>query len=84
MTIKEYRTKRGMTQKQLAQEAKVSEKCIRDLEEGHRLLRNAKTSTALQIAKALDVTVEELAGKQSNVNGKVYYESDFEWWPKEK
>lgn len=57
--IKEFRQKRGMMQKELAELANVSRPYMHDLENN---LRGAKPETLKRIADALGVKVSDLIG----------------------
>lgn len=56
--IKEFREARGMTQEQLSQSSGISRGTISALENG--TTRTTTTKTLLQIAKALDTTVDQI------------------------
>lgn len=55
--IREIRLKRRMTQTELGNLLGVSQPYIHDLECGHR---GAKRDTLIKVAKALNVTIEQL------------------------
>ena len=55
--IKEYRTKAGMMQGELAKLAGISQPYLHDLEHGNR---GAKPETLQRIASALRVSVQDL------------------------
>lgn len=59
MRLREIRHIRGLTLKQVADEAKVSEAAMSLYERGKR---NPNLVTAYRIAKALGVTIDELMG----------------------
>ena len=64
--IKDRREQRGETQKQVAENAGISQWHYSDIELGHRASRR----TYLLVADALDITVEdmdELTGQEVNV-----------------
>ena len=56
--IKEFREARGMTQEQLSASSGVSRGTISALENG--TTRTTTTKTLLQIARALDTTVDQI------------------------
>ena len=62
-TIGYYRRLRGMTQAQLAELTAVKVGTIQKLESGERSIMKAQLDTILPLARALSVTVEELAGE---------------------
>jgi putative transcriptional regulator len=62
MRLRELRHIKGLTLKQVAQKAKVSESAMSLYERGKR---NPNLVTAYRIAKALGVTVDELIGKKA-------------------
>lgn len=59
--IKEIRIAKGISQKELASKAGVSQPFVHDLENENR---GAKPETLEKIASALECTVEELYGEQ--------------------
>ncbi len=59
--IKEIRIAKGISQKELASKAGVSQPFVHDLENENR---GAKPETLGKIASALECTVEELYGEQ--------------------
>lgn len=61
--IKAIREAKGMTQKALAEAAKVSAPFMYDLENGNR---NARPETWERIANALGCTVYDLIGKEES------------------
>lgn len=58
--VREYRVKRGMTQKELAEKAGVFWTFIGKLERRECNIKNISTEYAEKIAEALDVSVEDL------------------------
>jgi transcriptional regulator with XRE-family HTH domain len=56
--IKRYRTKMGLSQDQLARKAGITYSTLTKLESG--VNQNPKVKTLLQIAKALEVTLNDL------------------------
>ena len=56
--IKQYRTKMGLSQDQLARKAGITYSTLTKLESG--VNQNPKVKTLLQIAKALEVTLNDL------------------------
>lgn len=84
MTLKEYRTQLGITQKDLAMNSGVSIRTIREIENQKRLIGNVTVNTAMRLARVLGITVEDLTGKMIDVEDKIYFENDFIWFkPKE-
>ena len=59
--LKKIRVSKNMTQKQLSKKANVSISYISDLEIGNRI--NPSYRILIRIAKALDVSIEELERK---------------------
>jgi DNA-binding XRE family transcriptional regulator len=59
--IKVWREYRGLTQQQLADKAKISKPYLSQIETGKR---TGTTEILSTIAKALDVSLDEVAGKQ--------------------
>ena len=80
MTLKEYRHQYGLTQRDLAMRSGVSIRTIQEIENRKRLIGNITVNTAVRLAKALGVTVEDLTGKIFNVEDKMYFENDFKWF----
>ena len=60
MRMRELRRAKGLTMKQVADKANVSEAAVSLYERG---LRNPNLSTAHRIAEVLNCTVDELFGK---------------------
>ena len=58
--IKKYRTDRGMTQKQLAEQVGCGQSRIADYEAGRYKTENITLGFALRVAEALQCSVEEL------------------------
>lgn len=58
--LKNMRTKRGMTQAQLADAAGISVRAVQDYEQGHKDINRAATITVYQIAQALRCAVEDI------------------------
>ena len=56
--VKRYRTKKGLSQDQLARKADVTYSTLTKLESG--VNQNPKVKTLQQIAAALDVTLDDL------------------------
>lgn len=56
-TVKEHRERLGLTQAQLAHEAGVTEKTVRDIEKGSAVPR---LDTARRLARSLGVSVDDL------------------------
>jgi transcriptional regulator with XRE-family HTH domain len=61
--IGDARRAAGLTQTQLAEKAGIKIGTIRKLESGERSIMKAQLDTILPLARALNVTVEELAGE---------------------
>lgn len=61
--IGHYRRLRGLSQEQLSKKAGISLGNLRKLENGQRKIMCAQLNTILPLARALGVTVEELAGE---------------------
>lgn len=60
--IKKIRLEKGVSQKELAEKAGVSQPFIHDLENENR---NAKPETMERIAAALDCSVDDLRGEKT-------------------
>lgn len=58
--LQEYRKKRNISQRQLAEQTGVNLRTLQDYEQGRKPLGQAAALTVLRIAKALGVTVEDL------------------------
>lgn len=58
--LKEMRTRRGMTQAQLADAAGVNIRLVQDYEQGHKDINRAAAVTVYQIAQALRCAVEDI------------------------
>lgn len=58
--LQEYRKKRNISQRQLAEQTGVNLRTLQDYEQGRKPLGQAAAATVLSIAKALGVTVEDL------------------------
>jgi len=56
--IKKFRNKKGWSQERLAREADVSYQTLIKIEQNR--VKNPKLQTLIKIAKALDVTLDEL------------------------
>lgn len=80
MTLKEYRQRHMLTQRDLAKSSGVSIRTIREIENHKRLIGNITVSTAVSLARALGVTVEDLTGKVFEADDKRYFENDFTWF----
>lgn len=80
MTLKEYRLQQNMTQMDLQMHSGVSIRTIREIENHKRLIGGVTVNTAVKLALALGITVEDLTGKIMDVEGKLYFENDFVWF----
>jgi transcriptional regulator with XRE-family HTH domain len=80
VTLKEYRLQQNMTQRDLQMHSGVSIRTIREIENHKRLIGSVTVNTAVKLAMALGITVEDLTGKIMDVEGKLYFENDFEWF----
>lgn len=58
--LQEYRKKRNISQRQLAEQTGVNLRTLQDYEQGRKPISQAAAVTVYQIAKALGVTVEDL------------------------
>ena len=70
MSLKEMRTKRGLSQAQLADKSGVSVYMIQQYEQGFRNINGVKVTTAIKLADALECSVKDLINRGEN--GKVY------------
>lgn len=61
--IQDLRLKKGLSQSQLAKLTNMSVRTLQELEQEHRDINKTAVLTVFNIAKALDVTVEQLIGK---------------------
>lgn len=59
-TLKQLRGLSGLSQKELASRVGVSDKTIQNYENGHAALSDAPYSRIKAIAKALDVSVDDI------------------------
>lgn len=84
MTLKEYRLQLDLTQSDLANASGVGVRTIREIENQKRPISNITVSTAVRLARALCITVEDLTGKIFDVEDKIYFENDFIWFPPKK
>lgn len=64
MTIKEYRTARGLTQQQLADTAGLNRSQIQKLERGEIRIGNITLANAARLAYALGIKIEDLIENQ--------------------
>lgn len=64
--IREFRKKKKMTQKELAEAAEINIRMVQFLEAGDRLLWNTTVSVAMKIAAALGVELTELLKESEN------------------
>ena len=58
--LKKMRHMRNMAQSKLAKEAKVSLRMIQHYEQGVKNINNAKVTTVVRLAKALNCNVEDI------------------------
>ncbi|MBO7171264.1 MAG: helix-turn-helix transcriptional regulator [Clostridia bacterium] len=67
-TLKHHRTRKGLTQAELAARAGISLRTLQDYEQGRKPLAGAAASTVLKLADALGLCllsdVEELIGEK--------------------
>ena len=80
MTLKEHRLQLGLTQGELERISGISVKTIQQIENHKRPLGGVSVNTAIRLANALGITVEELVGKVFEVNDEMYFENDFVWF----
>ena len=80
MRIKQYRLSWHMTQRDLSQLTGLSIRQIRDVESGKVRPTKIRADTAIRLAHAFGVTVEELLDCVWETDtGKLLYASEFEW-----
>lgn len=80
MRVKQYRLSWHMTQRDLSQLTGLSIRQIRDIESGKVSPTKIRADTALRLAHAFGVTVEELLDCVWETDtGKLLYASEFEW-----
>ncbi len=60
LTLKQWRNLRDLSQKELANEANVTERSIANYEKDVKNLQNAKYATVKRFADALDVKVDNI------------------------
>ncbi len=60
MNLKKFREQNGLSQSQLAKKADIPVRLIQAYEQGETDIKKASVINALKLAKALEVTVEEL------------------------
>ncbi len=60
LTLKQWRNLRDLSQKELANEANVTERSIANYEKDVKNLQNAKYATVKRLADALDVKVDNI------------------------
>ena len=64
--LKRYRLQRGLSQRELAQKAHVRQATISNVETGKK--KDVLSGTVLKLARALEVTVEQLLGQDSTLD----------------
>lgn len=80
MRVKQYRLSWHMTQRDLSHLTGLSIRQIRDIESGKVSPTKIRADTALRLAHAFGVTVEELLDCVWETDtGKLLYASEFEW-----
>ena len=80
MTLKEHRLQLGLTQSELERLSGISVKTIQQIENHKRPLGGVSVNTAIRLANALGITVEELVGKVFEMDDEIYFENDFVWF----
>ena len=60
--LKEARTRAGISQKELAEQAGISVRLVQDYEQDHKPLAYARAASVVALGRVLDVTCEELLG----------------------
>ena len=60
--LKELRSQKNMSQKQLSESSEISVKAIQAYEQGYRSLGGASADVVYKLAKALETTMEYLLG----------------------
>ena len=63
--LQEARLKRGMTQKQLAEQAGINFRMLQNYEQGVKLIDNARLETILKICLTLNCKMEEVIEQDS-------------------
>ena len=58
--LKENREKAGLTQKELSERSGVNLRTIQNYEQGYKDINKAQVLSLYKLAKALDVTMEDL------------------------
>lgn len=80
MKVKQYRLAWKMTQNDLSQLTGICIRQIRDIESGKVSPTKIRADTAIRLAHAFGVPVEDLLGCIWETDtGKLLYESEFEW-----
>ncbi len=80
MKVKQYRFSWGMTQQDLSRLTGLSIRQIRNIESGKINPKMIRADTAIRLAHAFGVTVEDLLDCiWETENGKLIYASEFVW-----
>lgn len=66
-TLKEWRKKRKLTRKELADISNIDENTIKSIEKGINNPRNAKLSTLLTLCDALHIKLKQLFPNEKNI-----------------
>lgn len=61
--LKHYRKLAGLSQAEMAKKVEISPRSIQEYEQGRKPLKNAAAITVLNLARALNCTVEDLIDK---------------------
>lgn len=80
MNPNEYRKMWNLTQEDLARQAGISVRTLRDIETRATSIGSIKVDTAVRLARAMGITVDELIGEVFEVDEKLIYEKDFKWF----
>lgn len=80
MNLKKYRLEIEMTQERLSECTGISIRQIQDIESGRVNPRHIKADTAIRLAHVFSVTVEELLGAVELDDGRIVYQSEFQWF----
>lgn len=68
MPLQEMRKKRGLTQSQLAENAKINVRTLQYYEQGVKDINGAKLHTLLSLAHALDCNVSDIVTDQTLID----------------
>lgn len=79
MKLQEYRNKRGMSQKELADVSGVSKRVIQDCEQGQRNINGASGERLYRLALALGTRIEDLLEDKEKIEAESLERLYAEW-----